>query len=80
MEVYLTSDLHFGHKNIIKYENRNYNTVEEMDEDFIKKWNNKVNNNDLVYILGDFSWYKPEKTMEILKILKGKKSFNYWQS
>ena len=57
MEVYLTSDLHFGHKNIIKYENRNYNTVEEMDEDFIKKWNNKVNNNDLVYILGDFSWY-----------------------
>lgn len=73
MEVYLTSDLHFGHKNIIKYENRNYNTVEEMDEDFIKKWNNKVNNNDLVYILGDFSWYKPEKTMEILKRLKGKK-------
>lgn len=73
MEIYLTSDLHFGHKNIIKYEHRNYETVDEMDKDYIKKWNNKVEENDLIYILGDFSWYKAEKTMEILKQLKGRK-------
>ena len=73
MEIYLTSDLHFGHKNIIKYEHRNYETVDEMDKDYIERWNNKVKKDDLIYILGDFSWYKAEKTMEILKQLKGRK-------
>lgn len=71
--IYVTSDLHFGHKNIIKYENRPFNSVEEMNEAYIKKWNGTVNNKDTVYILGDFSWLKPADTMKILKKLNGKK-------
>lgn len=73
MKEYITSDLHFGHKNIIKYENRPFQDVEEMDNCLINMWNNTVNDNDLVYILGDFSWYGGAKTIEILKRLKGRK-------
>ena len=71
--VFVTSDLHFGHKNIIKYENRPFKDVEEMDQKLIENWNKKVGEYDTVYILGDFSWYKPRKTEEILRKLKGRK-------
>lgn len=73
MKEYITSDLHFGHKNIIKYENRPFNSVEEMDKAIINMWNKTVEKDDLVYILGDFSWYKGQKTNEILNQLNGKK-------
>lgn len=75
--IYLTSDLHFGHKNIIKYENRdeilNINTVEEHDNRLIENWNSEVKKNDLVFILGDFSFYKAEETNSILEKLNGDK-------
>lgn len=73
MGIFVTSDLHFGHKNIIKYENRPYENIEQMDKDLIKKWNDTVEKDDTVYVLGDFSWYRGEKTNEILKQLNGKK-------
>lgn len=73
MKEYVTSDLHFGHKNIIKYENRPFDSVENMDKSIIENWNKTVNDDDLVYILGDFSWYKGEETNKILNQLKGKK-------
>ena len=38
-KIYLTSDLHLSHKNIIKYDNRPYNNVDEMNEDIVKRWN-----------------------------------------
>ena len=71
--IYVTSDLHFGHKNIIQYENRPFKDVEEMDTKLIENWNNIVTNEDTVYVLGDFSWYRGEKTNEILKQLNGMK-------
>lgn len=67
------SDTHFGHFNIIRYDNLPFNSVEEMDETIIKNWNDRVSKEDTVYILGDFSWYKEEKTLEILKKLNGNK-------
>lgn len=67
------SDTHFGHFNVIRFDNLPFNTTEEMDETIIKNWNDRVSDEDVVYILGDFSWYKEEKTLEILKELKGKK-------
>ena len=73
MNIYFTSDLHFGHKNIIRFDNRPFTSVEEMDETLIFNWNKKVNNDDLVYILGDISWYNDEKTCEIFDRLNGRK-------
>ena len=53
---YYTSDLHLGHKNVIKFDNRPYSDVDEMDDCLIKNWNNKVTDNDDVYIVGDFAF------------------------
>lgn len=70
---YYISDLHFGHRNILNFENRPFRTVEEMDEEYIRRWNNKVKKGDEVYILGDLSFYKGKKTAEIVKRLNGMK-------
>ena len=76
--IYYTSDLHFGHKNIIKYENRPFKDIEEMQYELIKRWNNKVkSNDDHIYILGDFAFKGSNLSIdhinEIVDNLKGKK-------
>ena len=73
MSIYFTSDLHFGHKNIIRYDNRPFLTVEEMDNSLIEKWNNKVKSDDLTYILGDVSWYDDATTAKLINQLNGEK-------
>lgn len=70
--VYFTSDLHFNHKNIIKYCNRPFSSTESMNEKLIENWNNRVNENDEVYVLGDFC-FGTKGSQEILDTLKGKK-------
>lgn len=72
MSIYFTSDLHLRHKNILNFENRPYNTVEEMNEDLINKWNKTVKKNDLVYHLGDFCFGGYDRWVEIIERLNGK--------
>jgi calcineurin-like phosphoesterase family protein len=52
--VFFTSDEHFGHRNIIKFCSRPYESVEEMDEDLINKFNNKVPKDGFTIHGGDF--------------------------
>ena len=72
-KIFYIADLHFGHNNIIRYDNRPFKTVEEMDRTFIVNWNKAVSNDDFVYILGDISWYDDDKTAQIFKQLNGTK-------
>lgn len=71
MTTFYCADLHFGHKNVMGYDGRPFNSTEEHDEVLISNWNNVVGVDDTVYILGDLSWHKSTKTIEILKRLNG---------
>jgi calcineurin-like phosphoesterase family protein len=57
MKYFFVSDFHFFHKNIIKYENRPFQSVEEMNETIIKRHNEKVKKDDIVFFLGDWGFY-----------------------
>mgnify|MGYP001318803518 CR=1 FL=1 len=71
--IFFIADTHFGHQNIIQYDNRPFKSVEEMDAEMIRRWNLRVSGGDTVYILGDFSWYNTRKTTELLRRLNGSK-------
>lgn len=71
--IYYTSDLHFGHENIIESCQRPFSSIEEMDETLIANWNARVNRTDTVYILGDLIFRAKCAPEEYLKRLKGKK-------
>jgi len=57
MKTFLTSDLHFKHRNILSYCDRPYANVKEMEDGLIKNWNSVVGPNDLVYDLGDVCFH-----------------------
>lgn len=73
MAIYFTSDLHLGHGNIIKYCNRPFSGVEEMNEVLIENWNRKVDDNDKIFVLGDFSLSNSANIIKWGKALKGNK-------
>ena len=71
--IYYTSDLHFGHARIIEFCNRPFKNSNDMDEELIKRWNNTVQNDDTVYILGDFAFASAQKAQTYLDRLNGQK-------
>ena len=72
MNLYI-SDLHFGHANVIDFDNRPFADVDEMDHCMIELWNSRVSPNDDVYIVGDFC-FKAGKTPDwYLHQLRGHK-------
>lgn len=74
MEWFFTADHHFGHANIIKYCNRPFDTVEEMDEVLIQRWNEVVRGQDVVIYAGDFT-LRNSYAQELIDRLKGNKIF-----
>lgn len=69
--IFFSSDHHFFHKGILKHCNRPFASMEYMDEVMIERWNSIVHEKDQVIHLGDFSFHKLDKTLEILKRLNG---------
>lgn len=72
MKTWFISDLHLQHSNILKFEDRPFETIEEMESKMIDAWNSVVGKNDLVYMLGDFCFGGVNKWIEILDKLKGR--------
>lgn len=58
MKIFITADTHFGHTKILKYCDRPFHDIEEMDNTLVGNWNNVVAKKDTVYHLGDFSFSK----------------------
>lgn len=69
---YFTSDLHFGHENLVK-QRPQFSSVEEMDRVLIENWNNTVTNNDVVVVTGDMFFRNQTPCYFYLQKLKGKK-------
>ncbi len=68
------ADTHFGHENIIAYDNRPFLSTDEMDERMIASWNRVVGSDDLTWILGDFCMGDAVRWDELLTRLAGRKA------
>lgn len=75
MNYFFTSDEHYGHDNIIKYCDRPFASVIEMNNKIITKHNELVNHNDLVIHCGDFTLKGKEYANAIIKRLNGQHIF-----
>lgn len=71
-KVWLISDNHFNHQKIIEYCNRPFKTVEQMNEEMIKKWNSVVKEDDKIYHLGDFGFGSKEQIANVISKLNGR--------
>lgn len=75
-QIYVTSDLHLFHKNMIgwdmPYRNIFSNTF-EMHEQIINNWNSVVSENSIIYILGDVCMKNGKLANNILERLNGRK-------
>jgi len=71
---YYTSDLHLSHKNIIEYENRPFDSIDEMNNTIIDIINYRLSPDDELYILGDFTLEKNvDKVNSLIRRIKCKK-------
>jgi calcineurin-like phosphoesterase family protein len=73
--IWVTSDTHFGHTNIIKYCSRPFKDVTHMNEELILNWNNCVKEGDIVYHLGDFGFGSYQDLRKIRLRLNGNINF-----
>ncbi len=72
--IFFSADTHFGHANIIRFCDRPFRTVDEMDETLVSNWNDRVGGNDTVYFLGDlFFRASADRVKDILGRLRGRK-------
>lgn len=71
--IWVVSDTHFGHNNIIKYCDRPFKDSDEMDEVIVDNWNSVVKDQDIIYHLGDVYMGDNDKAANVLRRLNGRK-------
>lgn len=72
-KIFFTSDIHFGHKWLLDFNKRPFNSVEEMDNILIKNWNDTVPIDALIFVLGDIGETDDKRILEIFSQLNGTK-------
>jgi len=78
--IFVISDTHFFHKNILTFKKPDeslvrdgFSSVEDMNERIIDNWNKTVNDEDVIYHLGDFTFGSKNRIKDIAPRLKGRK-------
>ena len=69
--VWVWSDQHFGHKNIIKYSNRPFDNLDQMRETMIMRHNEVVEHDDVCIWVGDVAFLPDQQANAILSRLNG---------
>ena len=74
MAIFFTADTHFFHDNILRYEDRPWSSVDEMNEALVRNINGAVGADDELYVLGDFSFKaKQREVWELRKEIRCRK-------
>lgn len=74
--IWFTSDTHFDHANIIQYCSRPFPDVDVMNNEMIGRWNDVVKDDDTVYHLGDFGFFKTAtRAVTVIRGLRGRIRF-----
>lgn len=78
MVEYFIADTHFEHDAIIKFCDRPFESITEMNRTLVENWNNRVTNNDHIYVVGDLFYggrdmASQKKAIEIVRNLNGVK-------
>ena len=73
--IFFTSDLHFDHRNVIKFCDRPFDTTPLMNQGLIDNWNELVTNDDIVFHLGDLFWFNSRDNDTKLESLNGRKIY-----
>lgn len=69
--IFCTSDLHLGHDKDFVTKARGFETVEEMNAEIIRRWNERVYPDDDVYVLGDLTLGDVEEGIRLIAKLNG---------
>jgi calcineurin-like phosphoesterase family protein len=73
--TWFTADFHLGHKNIIRYCNRPFDSVEAMNCAILERLNSSVKTNDVLYFLGDFCIGPKARALALRREIRCKKIF-----
>lgn len=70
-KIWFTSDLHFGHNKDFLYAPRGFDNIYSHDKEIIQNWNTSINDNDIVYVLGDIMLNDNDYGKQCFNQLKG---------
>lgn len=73
--IWFTADFHLGHRNIIRYCNRPFDSVEAMNSAILERLNSAVKANDVLYFLGDFCIGPKARALELRREIRCRKIF-----
>lgn len=73
-KIFFIADTHFGHEAMIRFENRPFKDTADMEAKLIQNWNETVDPEDSVFMLGDFAFGDKDTVTRLCHALNGKKT------